>query len=85
MRFIHVRKLGVMRHGEKGVLREHLDEDAKDGRVVALRSLSNARLIQILQHHDCDDDLTQMVEDELARRKMDGSAAMTGAFRTPRD
>jgi hypothetical protein len=50
-----------------------LDEDAEDGRVVALQSLSNAQLIEILQHHDGDDDLEQMVEDELARRKTDGA------------
>jgi hypothetical protein len=42
-----------------------LDEDAEDGRVIALQSLSNAQLIEILQHHDGDDDLAQMVEDEL--------------------
>jgi hypothetical protein len=51
----------------------NLDEDAEDGRVVALQSLSNTQLIEILQHHDGDDDLTQMVEDELARRKTDGA------------
>ena len=51
----------------------NLDEDAEDGRVVSLQSLSNAQLIEILQHHDGDDDLEQMVEDELARRKTDGA------------
>jgi hypothetical protein len=51
----------------------NLDEDAEDGRVIALQSLSNAQLIEILQHHDGDDDLTQMVEDELTRRKTDGT------------
>jgi hypothetical protein len=50
-----------------------LDEDTEDGRTIALQSLSNAQLIQILQHHDGDDDLTQMVEDELARRKAEGT------------
>jgi hypothetical protein len=50
-----------------------LDEDADDGRVIALQSLSNAQLIQILQHHDGDDELTQMVEEELVRRKTDGA------------
>jgi hypothetical protein len=34
---------------------------------------SNAQLIEILQHHDGDDDLAQMVEDELARRKTEGA------------
>jgi hypothetical protein len=52
----------------------NLDEDAEGGRVIAcLQSLSNAQLIEILQHHDGDDDLAQMVENELARRKMDGA------------
>jgi hypothetical protein len=50
----------------------NLDEDAEDGRVIALQSLSNAQLIEILQHHDGDDGLMQMVE-ELARRKTDGA------------
>jgi hypothetical protein len=50
-----------------------MDEDADDGRVVALQSLSNAQLIQILQHHDGDDNLTLMVEEELVRRKTDGA------------
>jgi len=51
----------------------NLDEDAEDGRVIALQSLSNTQLIEILQHHDGDDELTQMVEEELARRKTDGA------------
>jgi hypothetical protein len=51
----------------------NLDEDAEDGRVVSLQSLSNAQLVEILQHHDGDNDLEQMVEDELARRKTDGA------------
>ena len=51
----------------------HLDKDAEDGRVVSLQSLSNAQLVEILQHHDGDNDLEQMVEDELARRKTDGA------------
>jgi hypothetical protein len=50
-----------------------LDDDTEDGRIIALQSLSNAQLIQILQHHDGDDDLTQMVEDELARRRSEGA------------
>ena len=50
-----------------------LDEDAEDGRVIALQSLSNAQLIEILQHHDGDDDLTEMVEEGLTRRKTDGA------------
>jgi hypothetical protein len=51
----------------------NLDEDAEDGRTIALQSLSNTQLIQILQHHDGADDLTRMVEDELARRKAEGT------------
>jgi hypothetical protein len=65
-------KLQVMSH-EKGALREHLDDEAEDGRIIALQSLSNAQLIQILQHHDGDDDLAQMVEEELVRRKIQGA------------
>jgi hypothetical protein len=47
--------------------------DIEDGRVIAIQSLSNAQLIQILQHHDGDDELTQMVEERLARRKTEGA------------
>jgi hypothetical protein len=50
------------------------DEQVEDGRVITLQSLSNAQLIQILQHHDGVDDLSQMIEDELARRKTEGAA-----------
>ena len=50
-----------------------LDDEAEDGKIIALQSLSNAQLIQILQHHDGNDDLTQMVEVELVRRKMQGA------------
>ena len=50
-----------------------LDDEAEDGKIIALQSLSNAQLIQILQHHDGNDDLTQMVEEELVRRKTDGA------------
>jgi DNA mismatch repair ATPase MutS len=57
------------------MLHEHLDEDqeADEGRVVAIQSLSNAELIAILQIHGDDDELTEMVEDELERRKTDGA------------
>jgi hypothetical protein len=72
MRFGALGKLQVMSH-KKGRSVINLDEDAEDGRVIALQSLSNAQLIEILQHHDGDDDLTQMVEDELTRRKTDGT------------
>jgi hypothetical protein len=50
-----------------------LDDETEDGRIIALQSLSNAQLIQILQHHDGNDDLTQMVEEELIRRKTQGT------------
>jgi hypothetical protein len=48
--------------------------DIEDGRVIVVQCLSDAQLIQILQHHDGDDDLTQMIEEELARRKTEGAA-----------
>jgi hypothetical protein len=50
-----------------------LDDEAEDGKIVALQSLSNAQLIQILQHHDGNDDLAEMVEEELIRRKTQGA------------
>jgi hypothetical protein len=49
------------------------DDETETGRTIALQSMSNAQLIEILQHHDGDDNLAQMVEDELARRKTDGA------------
>jgi hypothetical protein len=45
-----------------------------DEKTVPIQTLSDAQLIQILQHHDFDDDITRMVEAELARRKMEGRA-----------
>jgi hypothetical protein len=45
-----------------------LDGDSEDGKIIALQSLSNAQLIQILQHHDGDDDLTLRAERRKARR-----------------
>jgi hypothetical protein len=63
-----------------------LDDEAEDGRIVALQSLSNAQLIQILQHHDGNDDLTQMVE-RRTHQTQDGrcSAAMKSACWLRRD
>jgi hypothetical protein len=46
-----------------------LDDETQNGRIVAVQSLPNAQLIQILQHRDGDDELTPMVEEKLARRK----------------
>jgi hypothetical protein len=46
--------------------------DIEDGRGIAVQSLSNAELIEILQHHDGDGELTQMIEEELVRRKTEG-------------
>jgi hypothetical protein len=43
-----------------------LDDETEGSGIITLQSLSNAQLIQILQHHDGDDDLTRMVEEELA-------------------
>jgi hypothetical protein len=53
----------VMSH-EREALQSVLDDVAEDGKIIALQSLSNAQLIH---------DLTQMVEDELARRRTDGA------------
>ena len=41
---------------------------------VLIQTQSDAQLIQILQHHDFDDDITRMVEAEIARRKKEGGA-----------
>jgi hypothetical protein len=56
---------------EKGIMREYFEAGNDNGRIVTIQSLSNAQLIQILQHHD-DDALTQMSEEEFARCKTDG-------------
>jgi hypothetical protein len=42
-------------------------------RPITIQSLSIPQLIQILQLDDRDDELTQMVEEELARRKTGGA------------
>jgi hypothetical protein len=47
------------------------EEDEK--RTITIQSLSIPQLIQILQLDDCDDELTQIVEEELARRKTEGA------------
>jgi hypothetical protein len=47
------------------------EEDEK--RPIAIQSLSIPQLILILQLDDCDDELTQMVEEELAQRKTGGA------------
>jgi hypothetical protein len=65
-------RLKTMGRG-KGRCMNTSDEDADNGRFIALQSLSNAQLIQILQFHDGDDELTEMVEEELERRKSDGA------------
>jgi hypothetical protein len=44
-----------------------------DGRIVAVQSLSNVQLIKILQLQDEDDELTEMIEEELARRETEGA------------
>jgi hypothetical protein len=51
--------------GERGMS----DHDETRARI---QSLSDALLIQILQHHDFDDDITRMVEAEIARRRKEG-------------
>jgi hypothetical protein len=41
-----------------------MTSDEKDeGRAITIQSLSIAQLIQLLQLDDCDDELTQMVEE----------------------
>jgi hypothetical protein len=51
------------------------DEGAEDeGRVVPIQFLSNAELIKLLQFEIGDDDLTEMIEAELARRKTEGAS-----------
>jgi hypothetical protein len=62
----------------------NLDEDAEDGRVIALQSLSNTQLIEILQHHDGDDDVAQMVEEKLVRRRTDGASPQRPTRSAPR-
>jgi hypothetical protein len=44
---------------------------------VLIQTLSDARFIQILQHHDFDDDITRMVEAEIARQKKVRRGAVT--------
>jgi hypothetical protein len=52
----------------------NVDEpEAEETRVVAIQMLSNAELIAILQTHGDDDELTEMVEEELERRKTEGA------------
>jgi hypothetical protein len=50
--------------------RRNMSDD--DESAVAVQSLSDAQLIQILQLCGYDDDITQMVEAEIARRKKEG-------------
>jgi hypothetical protein len=50
-----------------------MSKEIDDERIITIQSLSNAQLIQILQAHDIDEDLTKLVEAELARRKTQGS------------
>jgi hypothetical protein len=46
----------------------------EDGQApITIQSLSIPQLIQILHLDDCDDELAQMVEEELARRKTEGA------------
>jgi hypothetical protein len=55
-------------------LKEGRSMSSDDDEAVSVQSLSDAQLIQILQHHDFDDDITRMVEAEIARRKKEGGA-----------
>jgi hypothetical protein len=56
---------------EKG--RSVSTSDSGGGMVISIQSLSDTQLIKILQLDDCDDELTQTVEEELARRKSGGT------------
>jgi hypothetical protein len=46
--------------------------EEEDETTIAIQSLSDAQLIQLLQLHDHDDGLTQIVEAEIERRKTEG-------------
>jgi hypothetical protein len=70
MRF-RTSEMQQVKPGERGAA-STLEEGNDSGRIVTIQSLSNAQLIQILQHHD-NDELTQVIEEELARRKTDGA------------
>jgi hypothetical protein len=48
--------------------------DDDDDKAVLIRSLSDAELIKIIQQHEFDDDITRMVEAEIARRKKEGGS-----------
>jgi hypothetical protein len=49
------------------------DQNNEEGRIVAIQMLSNAALIAILQVHGDDDEVTEIVEEELERRKTEGA------------
>ena len=50
-----------------------MGDEPDEARPITIQSLSIPQLIQILQLDDCDDELTLMVEEELARRKTGGA------------
>jgi hypothetical protein len=50
-----------------------ISDEVDDARIVAVQSLSNVQLIKLLQFRDEDDELTEMIEYELTRRKTDGA------------
>jgi hypothetical protein len=50
-----------------------VEEDERDGKVIAIQSLSNAELIKLLQFEAGDDQVLAMVEAELERRKTEGT------------
>jgi hypothetical protein len=49
------------------------DNDDGGGRIIAIQSLSSAELIKLLQFEIGDDDMMEMVEAELERRKTEGT------------
>jgi hypothetical protein len=50
-----------------------MSDDETKGAPIPVQSLSNAQLLQILQHQD-DEELVQMIEEELERRKKEGGS-----------
>jgi hypothetical protein len=50
------------------------DDDEDDERIaITIQSLSDTALIELLQHHD-DDELAELIEAELSRRKQEGGS-----------
>jgi hypothetical protein len=52
---------------------DEMSDDETKGAPIRVQSLSNAQLLQILQHQD-DEELMQLIEEELERRKKEGGS-----------